>query len=540
MDAPNQTNDQILSHTPDPSMTHSQPPHSPQKDSRKRDPGTPISGLVALVFAILMAGGVILWQNLPIDTQYGLFGAQAPETPINAETAAPGRFAEVDLGARIIIRGRTLFRGSEASVMGQFAVAYTPEDQVRTIIMSGEYEGAEEALTRIETTRLELRSRLDDIGGAEDGEVIEADGFVFEELDEAGDREATRLGLVFDELDALESIYEDGPSVVEQSMQDQLIDRYGVLGQAALVYGVDDDDPTREPIVTGFVPIMLLMILVILVVGLSILAGFVLLILGIVNFATGNLKLRFKAPAAGGSVFLETYGIFVAGFAVLSIGLFALSITVSEFFGIVSLPMQWILILVPLWALFRGMKYPDWKEAIGFHRGEGIMKEIACGFLAYLASIPVFLVGVLITIIVLIIQGMIATASGAPIEPPTNPIFDLLSDGGFVIMFLIFTLATIWAPIAEELIFRGALHRHMRGRLHWVFAGFFSALLFAYMHSYGPFMVAPLIALGFMFSFMREWRGSIIAPITAHFIHNASLVGFMIVLITLLKDPVIS
>ena len=80
----------------------------------------------------------------------------------------------------------------------------------------------------------------------------------------------------------------------------------------------------------------------------------------------------------------------------------------------------------------------------------------------------------------------------------------------------------------------------MRGRLHWALAAFFTAVLFAYMHSYGPLMVAPLIALGFMFAFMRQWRGSLIAPITAHFIHNASLVGFMIVFITLLKDPILS
>ena len=52
-------------------------------------------------------------------------------------------------------------------------------------------------------------------------------------------------------------------------------------------------------------------------------------------------------------------------------------------------------------------------------------------------------------------------------------------------------------------------------------------------------MVAPLISLGFMFAFMREWRGSLIAPITAHFIHNFSLITFMIIFVQLIKDPVI-
>jgi membrane protease YdiL (CAAX protease family) len=68
--------------------------------------------------------------------------------------------------------------------------------------------------------------------------------------------------------------------------------------------------------------------------------------------------------------------------------------------------------------------------------------------------------------------------------------------------------------------------------------GIITAILFAFMHDYGPLMVAPLIALGFMFSFMREWRGSIIAPVTAHFMHNFSLMSFMIILVQLIKDPV--
>ena len=172
-------------------------------------------------------------------------------------------------------------------------------------------------------------------------------------------------------------------------------------------------------------------------------------------------------------------------------------------------------------------------------KGEGVLKEIGCGFLVYLASIPVYMVGVAITVIVILIQSMLAAGSGEQPVARTNPIFELISDGDPWLVMLVFALATVWAPIAEELIFRGALFRHMSGRLHWVFAAFFSALLFAYMHSYGPFMVAPLIALGFMFAFMRQWRGSIIAPMTAHFIHNATLMVFMITFINLLKDPVI-
>lgn len=487
------------------------------------DPGTPTSGFIALILTIIFAGGIILWQNLPESTQYGLLNEAVPQSPINAESPAPGRFGQFDLPARMFIRGHKLLTEQSTDmnqmVMDQFIAVYDPEDKIRAIIMSGEYEGPEQALERMEALSLEH---------------FNGNGTLGELLDDP------RLGLVFKEMITLRSIYKDGNADrVQDSMRDQLVARYGILGQAALTHGMDDDDPRREPLVTGFGWVAALLFFMLGLVGFSFLAGMVLLIIGIVNMASGKLRFRFEPPAPGGSVFLETYGVFAAAFAVLSIGLFILSIKVNPDLGALSIPLQWVLMLVPAWALIRGMKSKNWKEAIGLHTGEGILKEIGCGFLVYLASIPIFMIGLVITIIVVIVQSLRASAQGLPPTPPTNPIFEIISDAGPLMILLVFSLATIWAPITEELIFRGALYRHMRGRLHWVLAAFFSAILFAYMHSYGPLMVAPLIALGFMFAFMRQWRGSIIAPITAHFIHNATLVGFMIVFISLLKDPVI-
>ena len=509
-------------------------PQPPQSPSRPTDPGTPFSGFIALSLTIIFAGGVILWQNLPESTQYGMFNEAVPQTPITADTPAPGRFGQFDLPARMFIRGHKLLTELDSSqqsgsmsetVMSQFVAVYDPEDQIRTIIMSGEYEGPEQALDRIEATRIEVIDRI--------ANKVEQEGAVTETPD------SNRYGLLLTELDTLQSIYTDGPDSVEQPMRDQLVARYGILGQAALTHGMDDDDPRRKPLVTGFGWVATLLFFMLALVGFSFLAGIVLLVIGIVNLASGKLRFRYEPPAPGGSVFLETYGLFVAAFAVLSIGLFVLSIKVNPSLGVLSFPLQWVLMLVPAWALLRGMKSRAWRQAIGLHTGEGVLKEIGCGFLVYLASIPIFMVGLLITIVVVIVQSLRATAQGLPPTPPTNPIFEIISDSGPFVILLVFSLATIWAPITEELIFRGALYRHMRGRLHWVLAAFFSAILFAYMHSYGPLMVAPLIALGFMFAFMRQWRGSIIAPITAHFIHNATLVGFMIIFISLLKDPVI-
>lgn len=483
------------------------------------DPGTQVSRLIALVLAVVFASGIILWQNLPEDTQYGMFGGTAPVAVTDAEHPAAGRFGSIDLPARMFIRGRKLLMSQpddmSEMVMDQFAVAYSPEDQVRAIIMSGEYKGADSAINRIDALRIELW-----------------------DVDETT-LDSTSKELVLAELGGLESIYTNGPDSIEQPMREQLVARYGVLGQAALTHGLDDDDPMRQPIVTGFGWILVLLFGMMGLVGFGFLAGMVLLILGIVNLASGKMKFRFEKPEPGGSVFLETYVLFLAGFAVLSIGLLFLSVKVNPDLRALALPLQWVLMLVPAWALLRGMKVQRWRRAIGLYSGEGVLKEIGCGIVAYIAGVPLFLFGVLISLVVLIVQSAMASGSGGPIEAPSNPIFDLISDGPVFVVVMVFVLATVWAPITEELIFRGALFRHLRGRLHWVLAAVISALLFAYMHSYGPLLVGPIIGLGLMFAFMRQWRGSIIAVMTAHFIHNATIIGFMIVFINLLKDPVI-
>ena len=61
-----------------------------------------------------------------------------------------------------------------------------------------------------------------------------------------------------------------------------------------------------------------------------------------------------------------------------------------------------------------------------------------------------------------------------------------------------------------------------------------TASVFGFMHGYGPLLVFPLIALGMVFSFLREWRGSLVACITAHAVHNTVALSVAITLIRVL------
>ena len=91
------------------------------------------------------------------------------------------------------------------------------------------------------------------------------------------------------------------------------------------------------------------------------------------------------------------------------------------------------------------------------------------------------------------------------------------------------TSASVWAPLTEESMFRGALFHHMRGKLGALLSALGVGFIFAIIHPQGILLVPPLMALGLVFSLIREWRGSLIGPMFAHALHNAVLVTVLIV-----------
>ena len=56
------------------------------------------------------------------------------------------------------------------------------------------------------------------------------------------------------------------------------------------------------------------------------------------------------------------------------------------------------------------------------------------------------------------------------------------------------------------------------------------------MHGYEFVMLLPVMSLGFGFALMREWRGSLIASMTAHLLHNGTALTFMFAFLSVLKD----
>jgi len=172
------------------------------------------------------------------------------------------------------------------------------------------------------------------------------------------------------------------------------------------------------------------------------------------------------------------------------------------------------------WPSHRGMSWSEFRAAIGLTGGSGIAKEVLCGIAGYIALLPVLAAGAAVTI-------FLAKQTGTD---AAHPVVEALS-GPLWMLLLIFGLAVIWAPITEELMFRGAFFGHARAIMAWPIAATFVGLLFAAIHPQGWAGIPVLAAIGFNLAVLRQWRGSIIAPIAAHALNNGTALTLGVMLL---------
>jgi membrane protease YdiL (CAAX protease family) len=131
-------------------------------------------------------------------------------------------------------------------------------------------------------------------------------------------------------------------------------------------------------------------------------------------------------------------------------------------------------------------------------------------------------------LVVYAILTWIARSFDGAAEPPSHPVVDLLSEPTAFRVVMLFLIASVAAPIVEEIAFRGMLYGHLRGTvaprirlLSVLIAAVVSSVVFAIIHPQGVLFVPALGGLAVGFCIFRELRGSLVAPMVAHGINNA-------------------
>jgi len=309
---------------------------------------------------------------------------------------------------------------------------------------------------------------------------------------------------------------------VDETMREDLRDHLGWFADLARGPGLapppqDEAIRVRSLVVLGAMGVVFTAGL------LGILAGGVLLFLHLRRLREGQTVNAFVPGWGPTGVLLECFALYLG---IMTAGAL-LGAYVHESFSLIS---YLAAVIVPLfWPRLRGVSWREFSAAIGLHRGKGWVKEIGAGVVGYVGVLAIASIGISLMLLMTLIAGYfqqdgISGGGEAPVGPEAHPLVGWMYHGSFWTKLACLGLAAGFAPLFEEIFFRGALHRYFRGRFRFVASALLTGLIFAALHPQGFFAIPALASIGIGFSLLREWRDSLVAPIVAHALNNGLLV----------------
>jgi membrane protease YdiL (CAAX protease family) len=308
------------------------------------------------------------------------------------------------------------------------------------------------------------------------------------------------------DIESLRTIYSKGAAALDSQSQHRLILRHDYFGRVALAQGVPANVEPRKSVEAAGVRATLMLGLMGLIFLLLILGGVCFFIAAVVLRAKGRIGRAYVPDPAARTVYLEAFAIyfilFIIGFGLL-----------RRYFGLMSLQWEWLaLIIIPivmLWLGWNGVSSEDQRNALGWHKGKGVLREAGAGIAGYFAGIVVMIAGFLVTYFLMKRTGI----------SPEHPLVQMLQGSRWHVLGL-YLLVSVFAPLMEETMFRGALFHHMRRRWGWAVSAPVVAIIFAAIHPQGWVAVPVLGSIALVLAALREWRGSLIAPMVAHACNN--------------------
>ncbi len=159
-------------------------------------------------------------------------------------------------------------------------------------------------------------------------------------------------------------------------------------------------------------------------------------------------------------------------------------------------------------------------QVLGLTR-RNFLKNIGYAIIAYIAFIPVLVAINYATHYVTQLIGY---------DAPTQDVVKMfMAEKEMPILLLGFFAASIVAPVAEEIIFRGFAYSALKKTMGVFWSIVLTSLIFSVLHAHVVGIV-PIFALGVLLAYLYERTGSLIAPITVHMIHNTIMLVLVFVL----------
>lgn len=452
----------------------------------------------AWVALVCVAAFMIWLHTAPAGGTAHAGGAAAPVVEPEHDGAVMlkivGRYA---IGVRELGKASPVL--TDERVMGKLVgtmegQAHTATDKVRVAMLTGEIDGPEAAKRIVDSL---LADETLDAGLRTDGELVKR------------------------------AMGAEGAGALSAEERERLLTRHHWFAEVLLARGLPEGDPAKAAIVKSGERTVIAFVAAFCVAALAMLVGFIIAIVGAVMLVSGRLRPAYSphASLAGTTsgqraALLESLVLFV----VALLGLGALAEWIESMGGPdLKLWLLWLALAAAWWPRVWGMDRQAWKTALGWHTGKGFFREIGAGFVGYLGGLPIVLVGLVTTLILILITDV----------TPSHPAVERMgsSGGSWWEPVQLMVLACLWAPVCEETFFRGAMFAHCRRWLHAALSAIIVAFVFAAIHPQGWAVVPALMGLAVSFALIREWRGSLVASITAHAIQNGFVMGLNLLIL---------
>ena len=154
-------------------------------------------------------------------------------------------------------------------------------------------------------------------------------------------------------------------------------------------------------------------------------------------------------------------------------------------------------------------------------RGASLADEIGWNRRRFGSSLLFALGGFAIAQPLMIATSLLGARALRNAPAPSNPVIpQLINAPGFWTPLLLIVLASVAAPLVEELLFRGVFYNAVRPKLGPWPAIIVTGLVFGFVHPVGVAEMLAIAMLGGVFAWMAETRRSMLPGIFAHGLNN--------------------
>lgn len=320
-----------------------------------------------------------------------------------------------------------------------------------------------------------------------------------------------------------------------------LLDELSWFGELALLPTGTMDTAARDAMLQPTQQVLVSLVGAVFFFSIAGIGGFIGLIVMLVLMLSGRVRSRLGSGTGHHGIYAETFAVWIVVFFLLQIPAAMLGAHMPTLSVGIVVGVFFISLLCLYWPVMRGLSWEEVRRDVGWTLGRNAALEPIIGVGGYFMALPLVGVGLLLTFLLLLIQGGLAGA-GEPFAPtggPAHPVVLEIATGGWLPRIQVLILAAVAAPIVEETMFRGVLYRHLRDAsagiglpLSVILSGTINAFLFAAIHPQGWVAIPALMSLAYAFVLLREWRGTIIPSMIVHGISNGIIMSLLILLLS--------